>query len=253
MISPIEQTLVELAAHVDWPEPALETSDLQRRLAAPPMRRNRYRWIPVTALLLVLVASLLVFSPRARQAVADLLGVAGIEITFDPDPAVVLGGELDLGEAATLEEATESVTFELSVPGSLGPPDAVFLSERPSSGRVSMVWEGTEALPAAGESGIGVVYSQFALQLAEEAEFVKSVTPDTSVRAVEVGGAIGLWIEGAPHLISYENAAGNRVEEETRLAGNVLMWESDGVTHRIETTVGLQGALSLANSLQAVP
>ena len=249
----IEHALLELAIHIDWPEQSAPSPDLHRRLTAHPMRRNQHRWIPVTALLLVLVASLLLFSPRARQAVADLLGVAGIEIRFDLGPAVVVGGELDLGEAVTLEDGAEKVDFELSVPESLGPPDAVFVSDRPASGRVSMVWKGSESLPSADDSGIGVVYSQFALELAEDSDFVKSVTPDTSVRAVEVGSAIGLWIEGAPHVISYEDAAGNRVEEETRLAGNVLMWESDGVTHRIETTVGLQAAMSLARSLQAVP
>jgi hypothetical protein len=252
MSRPIEQALVDLAAHIDWPEPAHETPDLSRRLAARQVTRRSYRWIPVTALILILVASLLLFSPTAREAVADLLGVAGIEIRFDPDPTEAVGGELDLGEAVTLEEAAEAVDFELSVPGNLGPPDGVFLSDRPSSGRVTMVWESDETLPASGDTGIGVVYSQFALELAEEADFVKSVMPDTSVRAVEVDNAIGLWIQGAPHLISYEDAAGNRVEEETRLAGNVLMWESDGVTHRLETTVGLGSTLALASSLQPV-
>jgi hypothetical protein len=248
---PIEQTLLELAHHIDWPEQSAPAPDLQRRLAsAPTTKRSRYGWIPVTALLLVLVASLLLFSPTAREAVADLLGVAGIEITFDPDPADAAGAELQLGEALSLDEATEAVDFELSVPGSLDAPDAVFLSDRPSSGRVFMVWESDDTLPASGDTGIGLIYSQFALELAEDANFVKSVTPDTSVRAVEVGSAIGLWIEGAPHLISYEDAAGNRVEEETRLAGNVLMWESDGVTHRIETTAGLQATLRMAGSLR---
>ena len=246
----IEQALLELAHHIDWPEQLAPTPDLRRRLEARPVAQRRRSWIPATAIVLLLVVSLLLVSPRARQAVADLLGVAGIDITFDPDPAEVAGREMDLGEPVTLEEAAEAVDFELSVPEDLGPPDAVFLSDRPSSGRVSMVWEGDETLPASGDTGIGLIYSQFALELAEDANFVKSVTPDTSVRAVEVGGAIGLWIDGAPHVISYEDAAGNRVEEETRLAGNVLMWESDGVTHRIETTAGLQTTLRLAGSLQ---
>ena len=253
MNRPIEQALLELAHHIDWPEQPAPTPDLQRRLVSDPTRKqSRYRWIPVTALLFVLVASLLLFSPRARQAVADLLGVAGIEINFDADPANAAGAELELGEVVSLEEASEAVDFELSAPGSSGAPDAVFLSDRPSSGRVSMVWESDETLPASGDTGIGLIYSQFALELAEDADFVKSVTPDTSVRVVEVGSAIGLWIQGAPHLISYEDAGGNRVEEETRLAGNVLMWESDGVTHRIETTLGLGPTLALAGSLQPV-
>jgi len=252
MSRPVEQALAELAVHIDWPEPSDQAPDLRTRLESSPVSRTGHRWIPVTALILILVASLLLFSPTAREAVADLLGVAGIEVRFEPDPADVVGAELDLGQAVTLEEAAEAVAFELSVPGNLGPPDGVFLSDRPSSGRVTMVWESDDALPAAGDTGIGVVYSQFALELAEEADFVKSVMPDTSVRAVEVGSVIGLWIEGAPHLISYEDAAGNRVEEETRLAGNVLMWESDGVTNRLETTVGLSPTLALAGSLQPV-
>jgi hypothetical protein len=252
MSRPIEQALVELAHHIDWPEPSDQALDLRTRLESSPVSRPGHRWIPVTALILILVASLLLFSPTAREAVADLLGVAGIEVRFEPEPAELVGAELALGQAVTVEEAAAAVDFELSVPGNLGPPDTVFLSDRPSSGRVTMVWESDEALPAAGDTGIGVVYSQFALELAEEADFVKSVMPDTSVRAVEVGSVIGLWIEGAPHLISYEDAAGNRVEEETRLAGNVLMWESDGVTHRLETTVGLGPTLALARSLQPV-
>ena len=100
MSSPIEQALLDLAHHIDWPEPSAPTPDLQRRLAADPTRaRSRHRWIPVTALLLVLVASLLLFSPRARQSVADLLGVAGIEITFDPDPAEYVSWEYCRGYA----------------------------------------------------------------------------------------------------------------------------------------------------------
>jgi len=253
MNSRVEVLLTELAGHIEWPEHADQMPAVHRRLTSGTTRRPRRRWIPVTAVVLVLVAALLVLSPSARQAVADLLGVAGIDVRFDPEPAPTAGAELDLGEPVTLEEAQEAVDFELLVPEDLGPPDGVFLSDRPSSGRVSMVWEGEASLPAAGDSGIGLVYSQFALELADDADFVKSVRPDTSVRAVEVNGNLGLWIEGAPHLISYEDAAGNRAEEEMRLAGNVLMWEHDGVTHRIETTVGLQATLALAGSLTAVP
>lgn len=112
-----------------------------------------------------------------------------------------------------------------------------------------MVWEGDETLPAAGESNVGLIYSQFALDLAEEEVFVKTVRPDSGVRVVEIAGIIGLWIDGAPHIITYEDAAGNIVEEETRLAGNVLMWERAGVTHRIETTLPVEDAVELAESI----
>ena len=112
-----------------------------------------------------------------------------------------------------------------------------------------MVWEGGQGLPAAGDSDVGLIYSQFALDLAENEQFVKSVRPDSGVRAVDVAGILGLWIDGAPHVITYEDSGGIIHEEETRLAGNVLMWERAGVTHRIETTRPLAEALELAESL----
>jgi hypothetical protein len=137
----------------------------------------------------------------------------------------------------------------LSVIDSIRQPDAIYLSSRPSDGRISMVWRGDETLPAAGDADVGLIYSQFELDLAENELFVKSVRPDNGVRAVDIAGILGLWIDGAPHVITYEDAAGNVVEEETRLAGNVLMWERAGVTHRIETTLALEQALALARSV----
>jgi hypothetical protein len=246
---PIESLLVELGSQVVWPEHPDQAPAVRRRLTTPSASRPRLRWIPVTVAVLLLAASILLLSPGAREAVADLLGVAGIEVRFGEDEQPPVGAELDLGDAVTLDQAADAVDFDVSVPGLPGPPDAVYLSPRPSAGRVSMVWEGDEALPAAGESDIGMIYSQFALDLAENELFVKSVRPDNGVRVVEVAGIVGLWIDGAPHLLTYEDAAGNIVEEETRLAGNVLMWERAGVTHRIETTLPLGEALAVAESL----
>jgi hypothetical protein len=248
----MERLLVELGGLIEWPEHADQAPAVLRRLSAPARPARRRRWVPVTAVLVLVLASILLLSPRAREAVADLLGVAGIEVRFAPDAQPPIGFGLDLGEAVTLAEASEAVDFDLVRPGALGPPDAVYLSRRPSEGRISMVWEGAGTLPGAGESSIGLIYSQFALDLAENELFVKSVRPDNGVRAVDVGGIIGLWIDGAPHQITYEDAAANIVEEETRLAGNVLMWERAGVTHRIETILPLQQALQIAESVRSL-
>jgi hypothetical protein len=249
---PIEAVLLELGGQIVWPEHPDQTPAVLRQLSSPARPARRRRWIPVTAAIILLAASILVLSPAAREAVADLLGVAGIEVSFGGDVTPPVGADLDLGEPVTLQEAVGAVEFDLSVPEQPGNPDAIYLSTRPSSGRVSMVWEGVEPLPAAGESDVGLIYSQFALHLGENELFVKSVMPDNRVRAVEVGGILGLWIEGAPHLITFEDAAGNIHEEETRLAGNVLMWERAGVTHRIETTQPLEDALEVAQSLAPV-
>ncbi len=199
----------------------------------------------MTAALVVLVASLLLISPRARQAVADFLGVAGIEIEFELELEPPIGEGLGLGGPVSLEEASDSVGFGVSVPSVLDEPDGVYLSD----GRVNMVWKGQETLPAAGNTGVGLLYIQFASGVGSDG-FVKALGPETVVLSIEVSGSTGFWIEGAPHIISYEDASGNRLEETTRLAGNVLMWDAGGVTHRIETMEGLEETLQVAESIE---
>jgi hypothetical protein len=140
----------------------------------------------------------------------------------------------------------ESAGFAVSVPALAGEPDAVYLSE----GQVNMVWEGGESLPAAGDTGVGLLYTQFPSESGGD-RFVKGVGSETTVVAVEVAGASGLWIEGV-HVISREDESGRRIEETLRLAGNVLMWESDDVTHRIETAVGLEETLRIAESVEPI-
>ena len=248
---PIESLLAELGSQIVWPEYPDQTPAVLRRLSTRARPRRRLRWVPVTVAVILVATSILLLSPGAREAVADLLGVAGIEIRFGADNEPPPGAGLDLGDAVPLDEAVAAVDFDLSVPGAVGPPDAVYLSSLPRDGVVSMVWERDEALPAAGESDIGLIYSQFSLNLGEDLLFVKSVTPQHLVRTVEVNGVLGIWIEGAPHVISFEDAGGRRVEEETRLAGSVLMWERAGVTHRIETTRPLEETLDLAESISA--
>jgi hypothetical protein len=59
----------------------------------------------------------------------------------------------------------------------------------------------------------------------------------------------GYWLTGAPHVISYVDADGVVVDETVRLAGNVLLWEQDGVTFRIESLLSRAEALEIASSL----
>lgn len=242
----VEILLADLADHIEWPQtPALDR--VAGRLAAPrPEPPRRRRWIPVTAALVVLVAALLVLSPQTREAVADLLGVAGIEIELRPEMEEPVGAGLDLGREVAIGEVIESADFAVSMPVLAGEPDTVYLSE----GQVNMVWVGGESLPAAGDTGVGLLYTQFPSESGGD-RFLKGVGSEATVVAVEVAGASGLWIEGA-HVISREDESGLLIEETLRLAGNALIWESDDVTHRIETAVGLEETLRIAESVEPI-
>ncbi|MGH8911551.1 MAG: hypothetical protein ACRDVD_03490 [Acidimicrobiia bacterium] len=80
----LERALAEAAAAVDWPEADLVT-DVSRRLVQPRDRAVR-RWATaavVGAALVIFVAAV----PRAQRAVADILGIVGIDVTFG-DPVI---------------------------------------------------------------------------------------------------------------------------------------------------------------------
>lgn len=113
-----------------------------------------------------------------------------------------------------------------------------------------MVWRAGESLPASPVDEVGTVYSQFAVTGSEL--FIKSLETSDTVERVEVRGSIGFWVEG-PHEIIYQDVDGVVHEELARLSGNVLAWAEDGVTHRIETTLSLDEAMALAESLRPVP
>jgi hypothetical protein len=111
-----------------------------------------------------------------------------------------------------------------------------------------MVWESAETLPSAGDTGIGVLYSQFRVVGAEV--FLKSLDDEHVIEEVEIRGEEGFWLAGNPHMVIYRDLEGVVHEETGRLAGNVLIWEEDGVTHRIETTLQLEETMALAESLR---
>lgn len=242
----LERRVRDAGAAVDWPDTDL-SGPVVARIEARERPERGQRWMRA-ALAVAAIALLVLATPAGRQAVADLLEVAGIRVQWgDSEPTG--GGELELGVEVTVDEAENRVPFHplVVVNPVLGAPDAVYLSQTPPGGAIHMVWEAEDRLPAAGGTGIGLLYSQF--QIEGETGFVKSIRPEVEAREVTIRGNPGFWIEGKPHVISYEGEGGLQ-EEPARLAANVLAWDEGGVTHRIETTRDLEFALELAESLQ---
>jgi hypothetical protein len=68
----------------------------------------------------------------------------------------------------------------------------------------------------------------------------------TTIRPVEVEpGVDGLWLSGAPHVYLGPDAP-------PRLAGHVLLFESGGITYRLEgRTLTRERALELARQILA--
>lgn len=253
--SRLESTLTSLGDSIEWPTPSPHLSARVRARieSEQPTAAGRAIWRrPAGAAFATLVvALLLVFSPTARQAVADLLSSAGIRIGVTSDQTPAIGAELDLGELVQPTEVEDRVAFQVRVPAGRDPgaPSAVYLSD---SGEITMVWDGTPSLPAAGDTGITLLFAQYTGDDGREVA-EKSIGPETGVHRLTVEGQPALWIEGAAHTFTLLDTEGNPIEETARLAANVLLWEANGVNHRLETTHNLQRALTLVDALEELP
>jgi hypothetical protein len=253
--SRLESVLRSLGESVDWPTPSTDfPAKVMARIESDPATVAVHRvWLrpAIAAIAVVMVTVVCIVSPSVRQAVADLLGAAGIRIGVVSGETPSTGAELDLGEPLQLDEVEESVDFQPRIPGSEEPgvPDAIYLS---AEGQVNMVWDGTPSLPAAGDTGIGLLLTQSAGD-GDEQVAEKLLGPQTGLERLTVEGQPGLWIEGAAHTFTLLDPEGNLIEETTRLAANVLLWEAEGVNHRLETTGDLHSALAIAEALQPIP
>jgi hypothetical protein len=248
----LEQSLTAAGRRIAWPDDA----DLRRSVRAAiedatPRRANAWRPLAYAATFVALVATVSLLSfPGVRTAVADFLGIGGVRIETEgsaPAPAA----ELDLGEPVSLSRARDSVDFEVRLPAVLGPPDSVWLDTAVTGGQVALAYESSPDLPAAPGTNLGALVTQFP-DAEVAATALKKVTGSqagTTFEPVIVQGEQGFWVSGEPHVIAYLEPDGDVRNETVRLAGNVLLWESDGVTYRIESRLSKPEALAIAESL----
>jgi hypothetical protein len=248
----LETALVAAAAVIDVPAtPPIAVAVRSRLTAAPtPARRRFTPAFAFAAACLIGLVGVLTFSPAARDAVADFLGVDGIRIgPGEKDPSLDLGLELDLGRGVTAAEADTLVEFPVRVFHSedLGAPDGYFFAEPPAGGAISIVYRASSELPEVGDTGVGLLLTQFEGR-PDEGYFKKLHEVEEPLEFVTVNGAPGYWIADVHELLYYDRD-GELREDESRLAGSTLVWEYGGVTYRLESALTKEEAVRYANTV----
>jgi hypothetical protein len=180
--------------------------------------------------------------------VANLLEVAGIRIEFGSAPDLPPPTDLAPGQLVDMEAAGQAVDFSILKPAVLEPPTAVHLLQWELGTQLFLVWAASDRLPEVGDSGVGLLLAEFRADLDEDF-FTKIVSGGTKVDRVIVDGVPAFWLAGAPHVFMFETGRRDLVEDETRLTGNVLIWETDGITYRLESSLNLDESLVIAESL----
>jgi hypothetical protein len=247
------------ALDVEWPATPDLAAAVEARLAAPaarpqsrPRRRPRLQLAWIAVALAVLVGAGLAASPSARSALLDLLGLHGARVERrepPPHPTAApgrLGEGLRLGGAVTLTEARARSGFALTVPSSLGPPDAVWLDDQPA--RVSFVYDRRPGIRRSPHTNAAVLVTQ--LRARTSPVFQKALGAGARVERLRVPGAVVYRIAGRPHGFAWITSGGSVGFEDRRLAGaTVLIERDDGILLRVEGDMSRARATALSREL----
>jgi hypothetical protein len=271
----LDAALADLGGALAWPRPGPDFAVLVRTRiqAAPPATepawRRWRRWAaapggvrPVRRSLLIAVALLLV---AATVAAAMWLGLPGIRLIFGPPPiptpsatvrpsgpvpSLVPGATLGLGQLVDVADIADRSTFPIRFPTDplAGPADTAWIDPSKAD-QVTLVWRTRPDLPPTLDRRIGLLLGQFNGHLTD-GFITKAIDTGTSVERVQVDGNPGFWISGAPHFFFYEDADEHVVDDSRRWVGNALLWTEGAITYRLETSLGLDEAIRIAESLR---
>lgn len=215
------------------------------------------------------IAALIALLAVAAVAGAIGLGLPGLRISLEPvsptpttsaQPSIAasnaptprsLGASMGLGEALDAHDAAvldARAGFRVRWPAdpAVGPPEAVFIDER-KGGQVTLLWPTRAGFPATLQPGVGLLMTEFQGSV-DDGFFNKVVGADTTVQRVQVGGRDGFWLHGDPHIFFWQGADGF-VDDPRRWVGDVLLWSDGPITYRLETSLGRDDAIRLAESM----
>jgi len=236
MVDRLDAALLRLAAEIDFPPTPDLRSSVAERAQAPARRWWPSVWPRAAAL--AVIATLLV----AATAAALVLVLPGLRITTVPavPTAEAVASRLALGDPIPAD------TVGAGIPAALGRPDEAYVIGDHEV--LSLVYLADDELPELAGSGIGLLVQ--VIDGALDGERVeKLVAEGAAVTPVEVGGDAGFWIEGPPHLVRYTDPEGRERSQRTRLVGDTLVWERGGVLYRVESGLGLDGTLRIAETI----
>lgn len=263
----LEAALRDLAGSIEWPTAAPAGGPdlavrVRVRLADRPTRGRQFGWPSAPwrrALLLALTALLAL----AAIAGAVGLGLPGLRLILgepsSPPPTVepsrtagpgAPGSEVGLGDPVSLAEARALAPDRVRLPAdpALGPPDAVYIDPNRAD-QVALVWAAGPGLPETLEPGVGLILMSFDGTVEAEAR-QKFIGSGSTLVPVRVGTAAGFWIEGDPHIFFYNDEHGDFVDDARRWVGDALLWSEGGTTYRIESALGREATILLAESLE---
>jgi hypothetical protein len=284
----LEGALRSLATGIEWPTaapvaaasgapagPDIATR-VRARLADPDRRRTsrpwwQGSWRPLRRSLVLALVALLAL---AIVAGAVGLGLPGLRLIFGggPPPATPTptlaptvapgatptptptprepGATLGLGDLVQLDQVEDLTGIPVRLPADprLGAPDAVWV-DASKNNQVAYVWASDAGLPETNEPGVGLVLMRFD-GTTDPGFYEKVIGSGTHLETVEVDGHDGFWVTGDPHFFYYVRDGQQYFDENRRWVGDALIWSDGTTTFRIESGLGRDETIKIAESIK---
>jgi hypothetical protein len=255
----LERTLSDIGARLDgpkrdlWPGIRARIADRRARPWWSRLGLERGAFAPIAATLAVILVAAFLLTPDLAARAAEVLGLPGAQIfrvSTTPTPMPTTGAYVTFpGErAASIAEASRRAGFRVREPAALGAADEIYVELAPV--RVTLVYRSRPDLPVTALPGIGALVVEFKGNL-DAPILGKAIGPGTTLEALPLSsGNAAYWLAGQPHQFFYKDSVGNIQPDTLRLAGNTLLWETEGITYRLEAQVTRDEAVRIASSFR---
>jgi hypothetical protein len=156
-----------------------------------------------------------------------------------------LGRGLGFGERIPPREArarANESSIHLPRSPALGRPDEVYAGREPYEEGIALIYRARPGLPPIGKTRIGLILTDLPGDI--ESTYLAGGAPaGASLRAVNVNGEQGYWVPNGGRLLA-------PVGRTRRLPADVLIWEREGRSLRIEADLSKSEALRIARSVR---
>ena len=226
----LERALVALGAELEFPPAPDLTGAVRARLE----RRRSLRPLVFAVAVLVVGIGIAMAVPPARSAILHFfhIGSATVEQVETLPPAEQRPLSAGFGPPVSRSVALARSHVELQLPRGFAPTK---FYAQPGLIATFLQYEGKRVLLVE-------------LQGEQMGMFKKFVSPGTTVEQVAIG-EFGLWIHGGPHVVMWRSRYGEFRRVETRLAGDVLLWQLQSTTYRLEGELDKSQMLALARQI----
>ncbi len=179
----------------------------------------------------------------APGSISPTAGSGSVAVSPSAVAAPYLGSPVPMTDALAFDRP------RVLVPGSMPAPDTAYVVGAGDRRIVTLAWRaepGQARIPS----------SDLALTVmavpggTDETLVRKAVSADTSIEPVIVGGDRGWWISGAPHEFMVERPDGEIGSLRSAVAGDTLVFERGGTLYRLESSLGRDATVAIAESLR---